>query len=54
MKIHPNHITDWLKAVVPWLPSILKALALVVLAWKAPEAGMSLTGLAAVAKQLRP
>lgn len=54
MKIQPQHITDWLYAITPRLPDILKALALVIVAWKAPEVGMTLSGLATFAKQLRP
>jgi hypothetical protein len=54
MKIQPKHITEWLKTVVPRLPDIIKALAFMLLAWKAPEVGISVGGMVALAKQLRP
>lgn len=54
MKIKPEHITEWLKEVVPHMPAILKAAAFVVLAWKAPETAISISGLASLAKHLRP
>ncbi|HRH96695.1 MAG TPA: hypothetical protein PLB55_12205 [Prosthecobacter sp.] len=54
MKIKPEHITEWLKEIMPLAPAILKAVALVVLAWKAPEAAISITGLASLARHLRP
>ena len=31
MKIQPNHITEWIKTIIPWLPDIIKALAFVLL-----------------------
>jgi len=54
MKPKPEDITKWLKVIIPQIAPILKAVALIVLAWKAPETAISITSLASLAKHLRP
>lgn len=52
MKIEPNDITAWLKATVPYFPSILAASALPILACRIPEMAISLGGLATIYRWL--
>lgn len=64
MKIRPEHITEWLKEVMPRAPAILKEVRLTIVAlacilsftvvvfWKGPDVAVYLSGFAASAKSL--